>query len=111
MAILVFGMDTQIEGSESSPFSKETWGLVYDIKSTTVQWLLSKKKLQYIDRRTGHYWKTEICRVFYILPSVKTRTLGNNMICRVLEWKHTAKTSHSATANKHARQTYHFAEC
>jgi hypothetical protein len=34
--------------------------------------------------------------VFYLLPSVKTRTLGNDLICRVLEWKHTAKTSHTA---------------
>jgi hypothetical protein len=45
-----------------------------------------------------HYWKTEICRVFYLLLSVKTRTLSDNLICRVLEWTHTAKISHSANA-------------
>ena len=31
----------------------------------------------------SHYWKQEFCRVQTVLPSVKNRVLGKNILCRV----------------------------
>jgi len=32
-----------------------------------------------------HYWKTKICLVFNGLPSANRRTLGKELVCRVLD--------------------------
>jgi hypothetical protein len=67
-----------------------------------------------------HYWKSEIYRVFRVLPSVKAQTLGTESICRVSKAQHSAKHRHTVktrfavckhSAKNYTRQTVHFAEC